>query len=87
MQEIFFDEVVGKIATSLEGWKAQFLSSWGKATLIKSVFISLPIHLFTCMVVPKKVQRRIEGLIVLFCRVNKAKVELTGFRGEKIGNL
>lgn len=35
-------------------------------TLLKSVLASLPIHIFSCMVVPKQVQKRIDGLMGTF---------------------
>lgn len=63
---IFFEDIVGKIAKKLEGWKSRYLSFGGKITLIRSVLASLPIHVFSCMAVPLQVQRRIEGLMRTF---------------------
>lgn len=63
---MYFDETVGKLAQKLEGWKSRFLSFGGKITLIRSVLASLPLHVFSCMVVPQQVQRRIEGLMRAF---------------------
>lgn len=58
--------MVAKIARRLEGWQAKFLSFGGKVTLIKSFLLSLPMHIFSCMAVPKQIQKRINGLLAAF---------------------
>lgn len=65
-KSIFFEDTIGKLTQKLEGWKSQFLSFGGKITLIKSVLASLPLHIFSSMVVPKQVQKRLEGLMSTF---------------------
>lgn len=53
-------------ATKFEGWHSRYLSFGGKITLIRSVLASLPIHIFSCMAIPKQVLRRMEGIIGAF---------------------
>lgn len=65
-KSIFFEEIIGKMAQKLEGWKSRFLSFGGKITLINSVLASLPLHIFSCMVVPQQIQIRLEGLMRSF---------------------
>lgn len=62
----FFDETVEKFSSKIEGWHGRFLSFGGKITLLKAVLASLPIHVFSCMAIPKQIQRRIEGLMAAF---------------------
>lgn len=62
----FFDETVEKFSSKIEGWHGRFLSFGGKITLLKAVLASLPTHVFSCMAIPKQVQRRIEGLMAAF---------------------
>lgn len=65
-QASLFEEIFAKFATKLEGWHSRYLSFGGKITLIRSVLASLPIHIFSCMAIPKQVLRRMEGIIGAF---------------------
>lgn len=65
-KSMFFEDIVGKLAQKLKGWKSRFLFFGGKITRIRSILASLPIHVFSCMVVPQQQQRRIEGLMRAF---------------------
>lgn len=58
--------MIDKFAQRLEGWQAKYLSFGGKTTIIKSVLSSLPIHIFSCMSVPKQVLRQMEDLMASF---------------------
>lgn len=55
----FFNEILEKFAYKIEGWHARFLSFGGKVTLIKVVLTGLPIHVFSCMAIPKHIQKRL----------------------------
>lgn len=61
-----FEEVIGKFSRRIEGWYARFLSFGAKVTLLKSVLTSLPVHVFSCMAIPKQVQKRLDSLMGAF---------------------
>ncbi|KAL3652392.1 hypothetical protein CASFOL_002073 [Castilleja foliolosa] len=56
----YFEELIHKIVQRLESWRGKFLSFAGKITLLKAVLSSLPIHILSATVVPKKVIQRVE---------------------------
>lgn len=58
--------MVSKIAKKIQGWQGKLLSFGGKATLIKSVFQSVPIHLLSVMYPPKGVIDQIEMIFSNF---------------------
>lgn len=61
----FFGDLVETFATKIEGWHTRFLSFGGKITLLKAILSSLPIQLFSCMVIPGKFEN-IEKLMSSF---------------------
>lgn len=62
----YFSEIVDRFTARVEGWYSRFLSFGGKVTLIKSVIASLPLHVLSCMVVPRQILKRIESLMSTF---------------------
>lgn len=58
--------IIVQISLRLQGWKAKFLSFGGCNTLIRSVLLSLPVHTMSCLVIPKSVIHRVEGMIKSF---------------------
>lgn len=60
------DTLLQKFATRSEGWKTKFLSFARKITLIDSILASLPVHLMSCMVLPKYIIGHMESLLRSF---------------------
>lgn len=50
---IYFSEMVAKVVAKIRGWKARILSFGGRATLIKFVLQSLPIHILSAISLTK----------------------------------
>lgn len=63
---IYFDTLFQKFASCLDGWKTNFLSFAGKITLFKSVLVSLPVHILSCLAIPKQLINWMESLIRSF---------------------
>ncbi|KAK6775990.1 hypothetical protein RDI58_026991 [Solanum bulbocastanum] len=51
---IYFSELINKIVNRITGWHSKVLSYGGKATLIKHVLQSLPIHILSAMSPPSR---------------------------------
>ncbi|XP_019240872.1 PREDICTED: uncharacterized protein LOC109220861 [Nicotiana attenuata] len=63
---IFFNSIISKVVSKIRGWHGKILSHGGRATLIKHVLQSLPIHLLSAVSPPKTVLKQIEKLAANF---------------------
>jgi hypothetical protein len=61
-----FQDLIHKISSKLQGWKAKLLSQAGRLTLINSVFNSIPICTFSVFKVPETVCKKLDSLINAF---------------------
>ena len=62
----YFQFMVDKLQSKLQGWKANLLSQAGRTTLIASVFQTLPLYTFSCFKVPKTICKNMDSLIRAF---------------------
>ncbi|XP_019224305.1 PREDICTED: uncharacterized protein LOC109205994 [Nicotiana attenuata] len=63
---VHFNPIVSKVVGRIRGWHGKLLSYGGRATLIKHVLQSIPIHLLSAVSPPKTVLRQIEKLAANF---------------------
>lgn len=61
-----FSGLIAKISSRINGWSLFLLSAGGRITLIKSVFMSILIHLLAVLHPPKGVIAEIERIIANF---------------------
>jgi hypothetical protein len=61
-----FQDLIDKISSKLQGWKAKLLSQAGRLTLINSVLTSIPIYTFSVFKIPETVCKRLDSLINAF---------------------
>ncbi|XP_019235632.1 PREDICTED: uncharacterized protein LOC109215963 [Nicotiana attenuata] len=61
-----FNGLISKVLGRIKGWHGKMLSDGGRATLIKYVLQSLPIHLLSAVSPPKTVMKQIERLTANF---------------------
>ena len=61
-----FQDLIDKISSKLQGWKAKLLSQAGRLTLINSVLTSIPIYTFSVYKIPETVCKRLDSLINAF---------------------
>ena len=61
-----FQDLINKISSKLQGWKAKLLSQTGRLTLINSVLTSIPIYTFSMFKIPETVCKRLDSLINAF---------------------
>ncbi|XP_060968465.1 uncharacterized protein LOC133036015 [Cannabis sativa] len=58
-----FNFILDNLTSKLQGWKAKTLSKGGRATLIKSVGLSMPIYAMQTTKLSNRLVNRIDGLI------------------------
>ncbi|XP_049399717.1 uncharacterized protein LOC125863742 [Solanum stenotomum] len=63
---IYFSELINKVVNKITGWQSKLLSFGGKATLIKHVLQSLPIHILATTSTPSTVMKQIQGTMADF---------------------
>ncbi|XP_055823323.1 uncharacterized protein LOC129891877 [Solanum dulcamara] len=63
---IYFTGIVSKVIAKIQGWQTKMLSYGGRATLIKSVLQSLPIHLLSVITPTRTTLKQIKCLIADF---------------------
>ena len=61
-----FQDLIDKISSKLQGWKAKLLSQAGRLTLINAVLNSVPIYTFSVFKIPETVCKRLDSLINAF---------------------
>ena len=59
----YFQFLVDKLQSKLQGWKANLLSQARRTTLIASVFQTLPLYTFSCFKVPKTICKKMDSLV------------------------
>ena len=69
-----FEEVVLKFKAKLEGWYAKLLSNMGRVILVQSVLNVVPIHLLSCLNLPKGILERLNSLMASFIWSGKGGV-------------
>lgn len=62
----YFSEIVSKVASRIRGWHTKILSYGGRATLVRHVLQSLPIHLISDISPPKTSLKQIQRLTTDF---------------------
>jgi len=55
---IYFCDLISQVLSRITGWKAKILSYGGRATLVKHVLQSIPIHLISAISPPSTVIKR-----------------------------
>lgn len=63
---IYFSDIVSKVVSRILGWQSRILSFGGKATLVKHMLQSLPIHLLSAISPPSTTLKQIQALCVDF---------------------
>lgn len=63
---IYIEDLVKKITSRLGGWKTKLFSFARKITLIKAILSCIPVHMASCMVIPRVFVRKMEGIIKAF---------------------
>ncbi|KAK6782008.1 hypothetical protein RDI58_019804 [Solanum bulbocastanum] len=63
---IYFSELINKIVNRVTGWQSRILSYGGKATLIKHVLQSLPIHILSAISPPSSTIKQIQDIMADF---------------------
>ncbi|XP_055814560.1 uncharacterized protein LOC129884256 [Solanum dulcamara] len=63
---IYFTSMVSKVISKIRGWQAKILSYGGRATLVKSVLQSLPIHLLSAIIPTVTTLKQIKALMADF---------------------
>ncbi|KAM6563161.1 hypothetical protein CsatB_023159 [Cannabis sativa] len=58
-----FNFILDNLTSKLQGWKAKSLSKAGRATLIKSVGLSLPMYAMQTTNLSNRMVNRIDGLV------------------------
>lgn len=58
-----FSELVTKVLQKISSWHAKFLSTGGRAILIRHVLLALPVHLLAVIHPPKGVLNQIERML------------------------
>ncbi|KAM6562790.1 hypothetical protein CsatB_022788 [Cannabis sativa] len=58
-----FNFILDNLTTKLHGWKAKTLSKAGRATLIKSVGLALPLYAMQTTKLSNRLARKIDGLV------------------------
>ncbi|KAK6780090.1 hypothetical protein RDI58_022274 [Solanum bulbocastanum] len=60
---IYFSYLINKVLNRFTGWQAKILSYGGKATLVKHVLQSLPIHLLAAVTPPVTILKQIQSIM------------------------
>ncbi|KAK4716364.1 hypothetical protein R3W88_014702 [Solanum pinnatisectum] len=63
---IHFSDLINKIVNKITGWQSKILSYGGKATLIKHVLQSMPIHILSAASPPSTILKQIQGILADF---------------------
>ncbi|KAH0710893.1 hypothetical protein KY284_012320 [Solanum tuberosum] len=63
---IYFSDLIEKVVNKIIGWKTKVLSYGGRATLIKHVLQSLPIHLASAISPTSSIIKQIQSLMAEF---------------------
>ncbi|XP_059306149.1 uncharacterized protein LOC132057525 [Lycium ferocissimum] len=61
-----FSEMMNRVLSKINGWHTRFLSSGGKAVLIRHVLLALPIHMLAAVHPPKSVMNQMEKMLNKF---------------------
>jgi ribonuclease HI len=61
-----FQDIIYKVSSKLQGWKAKLLSQAERLTLINSVLHSIPIYNFSVFKVPKHICHKLDSIINAF---------------------
>lgn len=61
-----FSKLKDRIQVRLEGWQSKLLSKAGKATLIRSVALSIPVYNMATFKIPKGVCESFDAIVRVF---------------------
>jgi len=62
----YFSDLINKIVNRITGWQSKMLSYGGKATLIKHVLQSMPIHILSAISPPSTTLKQIQSILADF---------------------
>ncbi|KAK6791450.1 hypothetical protein RDI58_010531 [Solanum bulbocastanum] len=65
-KNIFFSDIINKVVNKITGWQSKMLSYGGKATLVKYVLQSLPIHILSAITPPSTIIMQIQQIMANF---------------------
>ena len=77
-----FEDLMDKVSTKLQVWKAKLLSQVGRLTLINPILNSIPIYTFSIFKVPEAVCKKLDSLINVFWwghDANRKKIHMTNW--------
>ncbi|XP_059289514.1 uncharacterized protein LOC132043044 [Lycium ferocissimum] len=63
---LYFSNMVAKVVSRIRGWQSKILSYGGRATLVRYVLQSLPIHLLSAVSPPKTTLKQIQSITADF---------------------
>lgn len=63
---IDFQDLIDKVQSKLQGWKARLLSQAARETLISSVLQSIPLYTLSCFRVPESVCNKLDAVMRAF---------------------
>lgn len=66
LKVVHVDDMVQKVCGRIGGWKTKLLSQGARLILIRHILMSLPMHLLSCIHVPKAVLERINECLRKF---------------------
>jgi hypothetical protein len=61
-----FQDLITKVSTKLQGWKAKLLSQAGRMTLTNSVLHSIPIYTFSVFKAPDTICKKLDSIVNAF---------------------
>ena len=61
-----FQDIIHKVSTKLQGWKAKLLFQAGRLILINSVLHSIPIYTFSVSKAPQTICKKLDSIINAF---------------------
>ncbi|KAH0769665.1 hypothetical protein KY290_013646 [Solanum tuberosum] len=62
----YYSDIVNKVTSKVRGWHTKFLSTGGRATLIRHVFMAITTHILSAINPPKGTLELIEKIIARF---------------------
>lgn len=63
---IYFEGMIKKVRSKIDGWKNKLLSKGGKLILLKHILLSMPVYQFSAFDVPKAVIKSLESIFSSF---------------------
>lgn len=61
-----FQDIIDRVQSKLQGWKAKLLSQAGRNTLISSFLQAMPLYTFSCLRIPKTICNKLDAITRAF---------------------